>query len=114
MPRILDGHRLGGEGGDPFAFSERSRAIQRRRRLWKVGLNAGRLIDRIRLTYRQESDPVGDDGLANEWTEAYGGGGGDGQRLAGGRPSNGGRASSWRAGRQVVLGWEPAREEQAP
>jgi len=30
-----------------------------------VGLNAGRLIDRIRLTDRQESDPVGDDGLAN-------------------------------------------------
>jgi hypothetical protein len=174
VPMIRDGHRLGGEGGEPFAFSDRSRAIQRRRRLWKVGLNAGRLIDRIRLTYRQESDPVGSDGLANEWTEAYGGGGGDdrgmleldldnheqittlnantgtgvdqlevissdGQRLAGGRPSNGGRASSWRAGRQeVLLGfqgraktwldalqpviadfqdalrWEPVREEEDP
>jgi hypothetical protein len=30
-----------------------------------VGLNAGRLIDQIRLTYRQECDPVGDDGLDN-------------------------------------------------
>jgi hypothetical protein len=30
-----------------------------------VGLNAGRLIDRIRLTDRQKSDPVGDDGLDN-------------------------------------------------
>jgi hypothetical protein len=174
VPRIRDGLRLGGEGGEPFAFRDRSRAIQRRRRLWKVGLNAGRLIDRIRLTYRQESDPVGDDGLPNVWTEAYGGGGGDdrgmleldldnherittlnantgtgvdqldvissdGQRLTGGRPSSGGRASSWRAGPQeVLLGfqgraktwldalqpviadfqdalrWEPVREEEDP
>ena len=37
-----------------------------------------RLVPRIRLTYRQESDPVGDDGLPNEWTEELGcGGGGD-------------------------------------
>ena len=172
VPRIRDGQRLGGEGGDPFAFRDRSRAIQRRRRLWKVGLNAGRLIDRIRLTYRQESDPVGDEGFPNEWTEELGGGGGDdrgtleldldnherittlnantgtgvdqlgvissdGQHLIGGRPSNGGRASSWTAGPQeVLLGfqgraktwldalqpviadfedalrWEPVREEE--
>jgi hypothetical protein len=63
----------------------------------------------------------------------------DGQRLAGGRPSSGGRTSSWRAGRQeVLLGfqgraktwldalqpviadfqdalrWEPVREEEDP
>ncbi|MEI6110540.1 MAG: hypothetical protein WCP63_02540 [Cyanobium sp. ELA712] len=38
----------------------------------------------------------------------------DGQRLAGGRPSNSGRASSWRAGRQDVLSWEPAQEEVDP
>jgi len=37
---------------------------------------------------------------------------GDGQRLAGGRPSNGGRASYWRAGRQDALRWEPVREEE--
>jgi hypothetical protein len=174
LPRIRDGQRLGGEGGEPFAFRDRSQAIQRRRRLWKVGLNAGRLIDQIRLTYRQESDPLGDDGLPNEWTEEQGGRGGDdrgtleldldnhecittlnantgsgvdqlefissdGQRLTGGRPSNGGRASRWIAGPQeVVLGfqgraetwldalqpviadfqdalrWEPVREEEDP
>jgi hypothetical protein len=76
VPRIRDGQRLGGEGGEPFAFRDRSRAIQRRRRLWKVGLNAGRLIDRISLTYRQESGPTDDVGLPNEWTEVQGGGGG--------------------------------------
>jgi hypothetical protein len=38
----------------------------------------------------------------------------DGQRLAGERPSNGGRASSWRAGRQDMLRWEPVREEEDP
>ena len=174
VPRIRDGQHLGGEGGDSFAFSDRSRAIQRRRRLWKVGLNAGRLIDQIRLTYRQESDPFGDEGLHNEWTEKQGGRGGDdrgmleldldnhecittlnantgtgvdqlefissnGQRLIGGRPSNGGRASSWSAGSQeVLLGfqgraetwldalqpviadfhdalrWEPVQEEEDP
>jgi hypothetical protein len=37
---------------------------------------------------------------------------GDGQRLAGGRPSNGGRASYWRADRQDALRWEPVREEE--
>ena len=174
LPRIRDGQRLGGEGGEPFAFRDRAQAIQRRRRLWKVGLNAGRLIDQIRLTYRQESDPLGDDGLPNEWTKEQGGRGGvdrgtleldldnhecittlnantgtgvdqlefissDGQRLTGGRPSNGGRASSWSAGPQeVLLGfqgraetwldalqpviadfqdalrWEPVREEEDP
>jgi hypothetical protein len=88
-----------------------------------VGRNAGRLIDRIRLTDRQESDPLGDDGLANHeqitTLNANTGTGVDqlevircdGQHLAGGRPSSGGRASSWRAGRQVALRWEPVQEE---
>jgi hypothetical protein len=137
VPRIRDGARLGGEGGEPFSFRDRSRAIQRRRRLMKVGLNAGRLIDQIRLSYRQEADQTGE-GQPEAWTEDHGGGGGsdrgtleldldnqerittlnantgtgvdqlefitsEGQQLSGGRPSNGGRASSWSAGPQDVL-----------
>ena len=86
-------------------------------------MNAGQQIDRIRLTDRQESDPLGDDGLANHeqitTLNANTGTGVDhlevircnGQRLAGGRPSSGDRASSWRAGRQDVLRWEPLQEE---
>ena len=88
-----------------------------------MGLNAERLIDRIRLTVRQESDPLGDDGLANHeqitTLNANTGTGVDqlevissnGQRLAGGRPSSGGRASSWRADFQDALRWEPLQEK---
>jgi hypothetical protein len=127
VPMIRDGHRLGGEGGEPFAFSDRSRAIQRRRRLWKVGLNAGRLIDQIRLTYRQESDPVGDDGLANEWTEAYGGGGGDDRGMLELDLDNHEQITTLNANKtwldalqpviadfQDALRWEPVREEEDP
>ena len=85
-----------------------------------MALNAGRLIDRIRLTYRQESDRVGDDRGTLELDldnherittiNANTGTGvdqldvisSDGQRLIGGHPSNGGLASSWTAGPQEV------------
>lgn len=139
-----------------------------------MGLKTGKLIDRIRLTYIQESAALADEAQPNTWTEEYGGGGGEergtleldlnhheciatlnantgtgvdqlefisseGQILSGGRPSNGGRASSWTAGPQeVLLGfkgrektwldqlqpviadfhdalcWEPVREEEDP
>ena len=143
-PRLIVGNRLGGDGGRSFAFSDRFKAIARRRRLAAVALNAGRLIDQIRLTYVQEPDPLSAGSLPRQWTEAHpaGSSGGDdrgsleldldnqeqiislnantgtgvdqlefissgGQRLSGGRPSNGGRASSWSAGpQQVLLGFQ--------
>ncbi|MFN7899654.1 MAG: jacalin-like lectin [Synechococcaceae cyanobacterium] len=76
-PRLLDGERLGGDGGQPFEFTDRFKAIARRRRLAGVALNAGKLIDQIRLTYVQEPDALSATSLPRQWTEAHGGTGGD-------------------------------------
>ena len=143
-PTVRPGLALGGQGGEPFAFRDRDQAIQRRRRLRRVGLRSGRLIDQIRLTYSQEADGLIAATKPQEWTEVHGGTGGDdrgnlelgdgtlitsinantgtgvdelefissgGERLQGGRPSNGGRASSWTVGpQQVLLGFQGRAE----
>jgi hypothetical protein len=178
VPTLLTPLHLGGDDsrGDPFAFKDRARAIERRRRLARVVFNSGRLIDQIRFTYSQDPDVKSPEAPLQEWTEAHPGGIGRGkdslpleldlangeqittinansgtgvdhlefitntqQRISGGRPSTGGRASRWSAGpQQVLLGfqgraktwldsldpvvadfsnalrWEPVNEDQDP
>lgn len=71
--RVIDGERMGGDGGEPFAFQGRHQAVQCRTRLVGVGLRAQARIDQIRLRYRREKGAH--DGL-EEWEEVYGGMGG--------------------------------------
>jgi hypothetical protein len=76
-PKVIPGPALGGQGGEPFTFRDRDQAIQRRRRLRRVGMRSGRLIDQIRLTYTQEADGLIASADPHEWTEVHGGDGGD-------------------------------------
>ncbi len=47
---------MGGRGGKPFAFFNRSSAIQRHQRIEQIGLRGQARIDQIRLTYTQKSN----------------------------------------------------------
>lgn len=67
--QIRDGERMGGGGGEPFRYPDREHAVQRRRRLARVGLRSLARIDQIRLRYQQE--PTGAD---DEWIDAVHGG----------------------------------------
>ena len=70
---VSDGETMGGDGGTPFAFEGRQQAVQRRRRLVRIGLRSQARVDQIRLRYRQDSggfNPVED------WEEVHGGEGG--------------------------------------
>ena len=73
-PTLLTPLHLGGDAGrgDAFPFNDRAKAIQRRRRLAKVILNSGRLIDQIRLTYVQDPDVNSIGPQPQEWTEGHG------------------------------------------
>lgn len=81
VPSLITPLHLGGDDshGDPFDFEDRAKAIPRRRRLAKVILNSGRLIDQIRLTYVQDPDVNSSGSQPKEWTEAHPGGEGRGK-----------------------------------